>query len=703
MRKYFATLDTPELIKECEKRIKSFNTYIETTGLAARCARSERLYFGRHQGEAGVGSYTIKDAGVDGEMSAVAVNKYRSMIKHNLSYTVTQKPAWDPQAKNSDTKSEQQARLAGSILNSYMTEKRMGRFMNTTAERAVVGGKAFTYMIWNPALGKPVIPKPVVGDDGQPVLDDEGQPKQKMMYEGDIECSAKGMFDVIYDPHLRDWSKAKWVIVREYENKWDLAARHPEQAEAIIEMSLDQDFQSTSTFSRRTEFAEKGDDDIIAVYHLYHLKSDGVASGRYTKFLNGKIGLYDGPMQYRRLPVFRMAPGDEFDTAEGYTDAFDQMMLQEALNVFYSVAFSNLQAFAGQKLWLPEGCEVSPSQVDDGMTILKGGVPGTEPRILNLTAVPPELLGIIELFQKSMIEGMGLNSVVTGDPDHGLKSGTALGKMQAMAIQYASNLQRSWAELQEDVGTFTIELLKDFAKSKRMIALAGLANRGAMAEFSGDDLDLIERVGVNLGNPAFRTNAGIMELAENLFQKGEITGFEYIKALQTGSLDSILEQKEATPDLVAKENELLRDGKPVQAAVGDSHLYHMEKHRAIYSDPTLRANAAAGDQIAQKIVQEATLHAMWHNYFYNTQEPIFSITAKEPPAPVRMMPDPSDMSNPNLDQSLPPPRLMPPPMPIPMGPPNGPNQGPPNPEPQNSPPPPQAKPQAPPDMPPVAA
>lgn len=633
MKQYFATLETNELLKALEKRIHGFNQYIETTGLASRWSRSERLFFGKHQGEQGVGAYTIQDAGVDGEMSTVPINKYRNLIKHNLSYTVTQKPAWDPRAKNSDTKSEQQARLAGNILDSYMTEKRMGRHMNNTAERSLVYSKAFLYMTWNPALGKAFSAAPAIGKDGEPILMPDGQQRMKTNYEGDIEASCKGPFDVIYDPQLRDWNKTKWVVVRDFDSKWDLAARHPEQSEEIIKLSCTDDFSNNSRSSGRSSFNENGEDDIIPVYHFYHLKTDGVPSGRYTKFLNGSTALYDGPIQYRRLPIFRMTPGDEFDTAEGYTDAFDQMVVQEALNVFYSVAFSNLQAFAGQKLWMPEGCEISPSQLDDGMVILKGGVPGTEPKILNLTGIPPELIQVIDLFSKTMVEGMGLNSVVTGDPDHGLKSGTALGRMQAMAIQYASNFQRSWAELQEDGGTFVVELLKDFAATKRMIALAGVANKGAMSSFTKDDLDLIERVGVNLGNPAFRTTAGIMELADNLLQKGQINGQEYVKVIQTGSLDSMLESKESDPDLVQKENELLRDGLPVQAIVGDAHIYHMDKHRSVISDPQLRSYAAQGDQSAIAIIQATTNHIMEHNNLYHSQDPIFSVICKEPPAP----------------------------------------------------------------------
>lgn len=676
MEQYFATKPIDDLLNELDGKIKSCHNYWEMTGLAKRASRAERVYFGKHQGETGVGSTTINDAGVDGEMSAVTVNKFRSLIKHVLSFTTTQKPAWDPQANNSDVKSGQQARIAVNVLDSYLNEKRLGRHMAKSAERSLASAKAYVYETWNPAIGEPYATEAV--DDGQ------GGQTQKIVYEGDIECVSKGWGDVIYDIHIRDWTKNRWLIVKEWENKWDLAARHPEKAEDIVKCSGDDDFGFTQSFSSRF-FDKKDSHDIIPTFHFYHVKTDGVPSGRYTKFLGNKTWLFDGAVPYRRLPVFRIAPGDEFDSCEGYTDAFDQMSQQEALNVLYSVAFSNLQAFAGQKLWLPEGCEVSASSLDDGMALLKGGLPGTEPKVLNLTGIPPELLKVIELFEQAMTEGMGLNSVVTGDPEHGLKSGTALARMQAMAIQYASNFQRSWAELQEDVGTFTIELFQDFAKTKRMIAQSGLANKGAMSSFTGKDLDGIRRVSVNLGNPALRTPSGVMNLAEMLYDKGEISGKEFISINSTGSFDAIAERKEIQVELVQKENELMRDGKPVKAMVGDAHLYHMENHMAVSADPQLREWAAQGDPEAIAIIQAATMHLDEHKMLYMQQDPIFSVIAKEPPAPQPMPPQPMAGPGPFGPPGAPPPGG-PPPSGAPPGPPPDPGAVPPMPEPPPLPP-----------------
>lgn len=64
----------------------------------------------------------------------------------------------------------------------------------------------------------------------------------------------------------------------------------------------------------------------------------------------------------------------------------------------------------------------------------------------------------------------------------------------------------------------------------------------------------------------------------------------------------------------------------------------MDQHRAVLSDPQLRAAAAAGDQTAISIVEAATMHIQEHQQLYMTQDPIFSVITKEPPAPQPMPP-----------------------------------------------------------------
>ena len=237
-KQYFAALSSDDLARALGEKVKTFNRYIQETGLAEKWDRSYDTYFGRHHGEAGEeGKAEIVPSGDNGELQTFAVNNYRTNVKHMLAITTSQKPSYDPRAKNSDLESLQQSRLSSNILDSYLTEKRMGRHMSSAAERAVVMSKGFVYGRWNTALGRPAGVQPVLDRDGKPVMDEKNEPKMKVMFEGDPEFSAKSPRDIIYDPKLRDWSLKKWIMIRSFENRWDLAARYPQFADEIIAMS----------------------------------------------------------------------------------------------------------------------------------------------------------------------------------------------------------------------------------------------------------------------------------------------------------------------------------------------------------------------------------------------------------------------------------------------------------------------------------
>lgn len=671
MKQYFATLPSDELCGKAAELIRKFHKHNESTGLREKCEKSERLYFGEH----GDGDTSrIVAVGDDGELMALSVNDFRTLIRHTLALVTSQKPSYDPRARNSDLESIQQTKLASNIIDAYMVEKRMGRHMASCAERSFVQAKAYVYMKWNTALGRQYGAKPVTDDQGQPVLDENGEPVEKIIHEGDVEASPRSRFDVIYNHRVRDWTKNKWVIVKSWESRWDEVERYPHIADGIASLPSNDTIEENGRGKRnREDEDESEDEDLIPVFELYHLKTDSVPNGRYYKFYSDKLWAYDGPIPYTRLPVFPMSPGERFDTTEGYTDAFDIMGLQDASNVLHSIPFTNQQALGIQFIHLPDGCELSETMFR-GLAILKGGVPGTEPKGLQLTSTAGEVFKSIEVIGGAMQKQMGLNDAVTGDMDISSKTtGIALERLQAMAIQYSSSAQKSWAELLEDCGTFLFELIKTFSRSERMVALGGKHNRGAMASYTGEDISDVERVSVDLGNPLSRTLAGRLGLADKLLDKDKISAKQYLQVATTGQLDTITESEESELDLIRKENESLMDGQPVRALTGDAHILHGREHKTVINDPNLRDRAAKGDPAALVIVQATLAHLKEHEMLRMTQAPYYNeISGEPPPPPPPMMippmvpPGPMPPGVPGPEANPPPPLPQPPPGPAPM-------------------------------------
>jgi len=660
-KKYFAARDKEELAHELTEKLSAWGHSLSDRGIIEKWIKSYRLYFGRHYKNSTAHGTEILKGGKEGELSLVTVNHYRNLIKHILVMTTNQKPTFDVRAINSDSESLQQAKLGNNILDSYMREKRLSRYLKQAAEQSLVFGKGFVKIVWEPSLGRPYTV--------EERSDESGEPVERVVYEGDVDVSCPSPFDVYVDQSQEDWNKVEHVTIRSFRNKWNLAARYPEQNEKI------ESLQTKSEIDGRgwTTLQDLDESNDVPVYEFYHKRTDAMPNGRYMLFCNGDTVLYDGPIPYQQLPIFRITPGEIFGTTEGYTDAFDLMAIQEAINVLASTIFSNQNAFGVQSVLVPNGCNISYEQLNESLAIIKYNQQAGEPKPLQLTSTPPEIFKFFEILERTAETLSGVNSVARGNPESSLKSGVALGLVQSMAVQYASGFQQSWAELLEDSGSFILSLLKDFAKTERMVAMAGKGNKGNMTAFTGDKLKNINRVIVELGNPMSRTTAGRVQIADNLLEKGMIkTPQEYVTVMETGNLEPLIEGIEATVSQIRTENEDLMEGKPVKAIVGDAHLLHAQQHLMVVADPELRRKVALGDPTALKIVQETLAHIMEHNELKETQLPIWSAISGEPPMAPPPMPMPEQGAPmpppPPVDPNAPPPIPMPEMAPLPQGP-----------------------------------
>lgn len=635
---YFAAQDGDELAGHLSQKFSEWRDKLDESGRERRLAKSYRYYYGQQNLRAYTFSESrIAEAGENGELSVYSTNHYRNLIRSILAITTSQKPAFDARALNTDLSTMNRAKLGNDILDYYMKEKKIFRKSKLTAEMSLVMAQAFLVANWATDQGKAIGVKPVLKPDLEDVpenpeeftedmfqVDANGDPMEKIVYEGDIHCTVHSPLDVRVDQGCENWEEVTWADVRHYENKWDLVARYPHQREAILS-ETSEDHDKTKYMGLRA--VDEGS-DYVPVYTFYHVPTAGLPNGRLQKRLDNGEVLYDGPYPYgEKFNVFRIAPGEVFGSTEGYTDLYDIIQLQDVVNTLDSSIFTNQKAFGVQAVAVPEGASISPEDTA-GMTFVNVPAPMSEnmPRAIQLTSTPPELLTNSQRVEKNMEKLSGINSVVRGDPEHNLKSGVALQRVQAMAIQYNSNFQHEWASLLEDVGTFLLHLLKNFANTERMIALSGKRNRGAVVSFKKDDIKDLDSVVVDLGNPLSRTVGGRLEIADRLLEKGLLkTPHQYIQVMETGNLDPMTESLDAELDLIRRENEMFMKGEGIDPMVGDSHLKHIQEHRALIADPYVRAN----DELLDIVLS----HIQIHIQLYKTQDPVWAVVSGEPPAP----------------------------------------------------------------------
>lgn len=599
--KYFANLPTKEIGAEIFKRIDDYYDYLQTSGRKELWQRAYNFYY-----RAVTSGSHIYSSGKQGEYENIKINHYRNLLIHLKTMTTQARPTFDAKATNSDYKSVAQTILSNSLLEYYMREKKAERYNNKATESGIVYGEGWVVTSWDSNGGNDYGVNPQTG---------------ATIKEGDLEFSAYKPIDIIRDVTKQDAESHDWVIIRKRKNRFTLMAAFPELADKIDSLPSVVEDDQTRWLNM---VKDNQDTDDVICYELRHKPTLAVPQGKIVELLSPDIVLIEGPIPYRDLGAYRIAAEEQEDTFLGYTIGFDLMAVQDAIDLLYSTVLTNQSAFGVQSIMMPKGCNVSISKAFEGMTLFEYDSKLGKPEALNLTATPAEIFNFIGMLEKVAETLSGVNSVARGNPEANLKSGTALAYVQSMAIQFSANLQQSYAQLLEDVGTSVINILRDFATVPRVSIIAGHSSRSMMKEFTGDDLKLINRVTVDMGNPLSRTTAGRISLAENLIKNNMVSNVQqYIQVLNTGKIEPLIEGEQAELLNLKAENEELSESRPVPVVITDNHQMHIREHKSVLASPEARRNP--------QIVNAVTKHLQEHiNQWKNTPPELLQLLGMQP-------------------------------------------------------------------------
>lgn len=620
---YFASRNPEDTASVLLTKANSWFKDWEANGYLDKLKQMWAAYHGAYYSDVSDG-HKIVFSGEQGEFVNLPVNHFRN-IATNIHVMITAtRPTMEARAVNTDYKSLVQTKLGNSLLDYYMREKRLEEYLKTAVEYAIVLGSGYIKMEWNATGGEiyDTIDPEIDPETGEII--NEGFP----VYEGDVSFTNLSPFDVVVDS-TKEHQDHDWIVCRTFKNKYDLAAKYPELKEKIINTPSKNDgdqyrFNSFGTYQT----------DDIAIYEFFHRRSESMPDGRYLLFLSSDIIMMDAPMPYDVLPIYRISPGNILGTPFGYTPMFDLLPIQDYVNSLFSTIATNQAAFGVQNILMPRGADVVPSALAGGLNVIEyNAVAGQGPQPLNLTNTPEEIFNFLNTLVKEMEVISGVNSVARGNPDKNLRTGNALALVQSMALQYMSGLQQSYVRMIEDVGTGLIKMLQRFASVPRIAMIVGKSNRTEMKEFTGADLDSINRVIVDVGNPLARSLAGRVEMAEQLLQMQAIkTPEQYQMVLTTGKLESLTDDTVSELLLIKAENESLVANQAILAVATDQHSLHIKEHKSVLADPDLRKD---GD-----LVQRTLSHIQEHINLLKTLDPALlammgeqSLAPPPPPMP----------------------------------------------------------------------
>ena len=605
-KNYFALAPKSEIGGEISAKIDDYIAGIDQFGVYERWWVSYRNYYNIESLNVGW-NLGITPGGKRGEIQNIKINDYRNLIQHVLTLVTQNRPALNARAINADATSQKQAILGTQLLDYYLREKKLEKFLKSAVEKSLLFGEGFVRLDWNETLG---------ADFG--VNPDSG----KVEKEGDLEFYVHDPIDIIRDPQIKDPENHNWYIVRDYKNKYDLAAKYPDQKDAIISSTTSDidNFRTWLFFETHVPTEE------IDYYIFYHKRSEALPNGRITKFLKSGEVLYDGELPFSEVPIYRVTPAHQMQTVFGYSPAFDILGIQQAIDRLYTTALTNQSAFGIQSIVVDKGSDIGVTDISGGLRLIKKNKDfSIEP--LQLTNTPAEVFSFMNQLEAKAETLMGINAIIRGNPTNGLQdnSGAAMALLADQALKFNAGLQQSWVQLLEDVGSGVISMLQRFATTDRVATIVGDSNKSFLKSFTGDDLTNIDRVLVDVGNPLSNTAAGRLKIADQLlqYQSNVMTPEKYIEVLKTGNLDVAIDHIVDENILIQEENEAFLNDDPIVVADMDKHIEHILSHRGVLGDAAYRFNP--------EVVEKVLVHIEEHlNALRETDPALLAILGVSP-------------------------------------------------------------------------
>jgi hypothetical protein len=623
---YWALAPSSEIANEINAKWSDHQKWLSDTRYGYMVQVMWDLYYGSNEGGFEV------DISTDASTAKINVNHFKSLIQRLHSITTQAKLQYQPRARNSDAEAQIQSDFAKGLLEYYADEKNMTSVTSQMVETGLVMLDSYVYAPWDQ-------------HQGEAIAAGEGMQELK---NGDQAFHLLSRFDVATHQTL---DKTPWYIVRIKTHKYDLAALYPDKADEIIAQSLDQtnlDYSDLTTPFNSP--STQSSDDTVYVYHLLHDRTPSLSKGRYTQIC-GNVVLQDTVLPYKTLPVVHFQASQMIKTNGGDSPATMLVGVQQAINNIYSSNLSNNLHFNKQNVWSPTAIEIE--KLSEGFNAI---ISPQMPQALQLTSSSPESYKLLQGLEGVAQTLSGVNSTTRGNPESSLKSGNSLALMLSISVMSADSIQKSYTRAAADLATIVVHNLQQFASEPRVAYIGGVSKKSYAKTFKNTDINSIDRISVDLGNPLIANYGGRYELLQQMMQFGSLQDpKKIIEFLRTGQIDSITEDDFKDTLLIRGENELIRKGQMPPVMVTDLHPDHINEHKQLASDPDVRNNPT--------IMANLTQHMMEHIQSYKTIDPDLAAILGLQPLPSQSQPPqgpppgpqdgPPEMMDTNLPQPPP--------------------------------------------------
>lgn len=571
-----------------------------------RARRIRQLYYGLPSEASPFDVTTVGRMGESGELTAINLNRLHHLGQRFLTMGVSEDFGWQPVSANGDTRSQEEAILAGSVLEHEKRASSLEAIRHKFNELALLDGWSWFSVRWDARGGKKYD-----SIDGQDV------------YEGRLRIAVHEWWRTVTDSYRQD-ADHDWCILDESANRYDVAEKYakvsptatPEQAQSLNDLrerilSLPPENRLVLQWQTQVRGRAWSPDDspLIRVYTLFHKPTPAVPEGREVVFLSDGTILLDTTSVYGQdLPAYRVAANEMHGTPYGVSMLANVVALQDVVNALLSTDVTNNVNHGLTTYAVAREAGLNITQMGGASVLEVEGNPKDSVMPIGGAASSPNVAGLAKFILAEMETQTGMNAVSLGRQEHQMAASLAA-LLDQKAREFAGFFVRSDKLAVTRLGTAILRCYKQFAKAPRVLeVIAGEGRRYMLPEFVGSKLGDIERVTVTVRSGMMATPAGQMAFAENLVASGALKDPQALRTLtavwQRGNVDSSLAPIETEDMLISRENDLIARGQVPPVRALDNHVEHLKRHREPTANP-----AARMDEAVSKASDD---HVNWH-------------------------------------------------------------------------------------------
>lgn len=590
---------------------------------------------------------TLEFVGPKGELVKLTPAVFRSRGQERVALAARTPEDVEAIAKNTDAQSQDACQLGKGLVKHYQIEQHLEGFFLELYEQSLICGEAFAHAPWDDMLG--------VEFGGMASADGKS-----MMPPGDFDFDMPSLYDVAYDlsgGRRGQAQRRRWWIVRRPMNRFEAVELAKTQklsqetldaidnAPAYVDSMKEWGFD---TASRSGEDAEL--DDCIAVYHVYAERTAVVPNGVDALVLNEGHWLKPpSELNYKRAPVFVLAPSRVLFTDEGFSNQWGGLDIAQARGAELSSILTNHKNFSIKRIYKPRGANTSQAGYGAGVSVTEydhldksdnSPVPHPSTWALADVSTSADLFQGEALLSRLQDETQGGNPVQRGDVSATKgDSGAKVAALNSVSQQVAAPDIRALFSTKRDVYNHIISTLQLRATIERTVLIAGKGNDYTATTFNAEKLRPIARMDLRQPDPSRDSFEGRLATAEILKSAKDERERQMLRTIMaTGNTDAVTEDEEKSRIRIDREIEDLSDlSKPAPVAMDtDPHPEEITKHRIAMNSDKVRLNPEIYKRHKDHLAQHANFITPDHPSFIGL--PLCAAFGIEPLPPWSMDP-----------------------------------------------------------------